>query len=277
MIYQERPTPPELAGVVSRLWFLEATPTRRFEKILPMPFVHVIVNLSTPYRLFDRRGTATAVADAFVSGLQSAYLVIESPTPIRHIGLELTPAGLHTMAPDATATSAGRVQDARLVLPGIDDLITHLRACAEPSGALDIIAGYTADARTSEVDPIVEATLDAIHADVDTRIGVLADRLGVSHRALIARCRTATGTTPKRHAQVVRFHRFVDAVHAAGGTPDWASLAAASGYYDQPDVIRAFRRFSGWTPAEYYRLVAEHGPDAAHFVPLDQVPVQAMS
>lgn len=275
VIYEERPAPPEVADAVTRLWFLEAEPTRRFEKILPMPFVHVIVNLSDLYRLFDSRGVSTVVADAFVSGLQSEYLVIESPHPIRHVGMELAPAGLHTMAPDAAGMSAGKVQDARAVLTEIDALVDPVRASTAPSGALDALAEFAKGARVGEPDTLVQAALDAIDDDPDVRIGALAERLGVAHRTFVTRFRAVTGTTPKQHAQVVRFHRFVDTAEGVVGAPDWARLAAASGYYDQPHVIRAFRRFSGWTPAEYHRVVAEHGPDAAHFVPLEQVPVQA--
>lgn len=270
--YEERPAPSGLEGTVSRMWFLEAPRVRRFEKILPLPFVHVIVNLSEPYAIHDRRGIATGVSDAFVSGLQSEYLVIESPPLIRHVGVELTPAGLHTMAPDASATSAAKVQDARAILPGIDAFVERVRAAPRPDGALDAAAEYVKAARVRENDPLVSTVLSAMHADPDVAVGRIADRLGVSHRTLIARFRAVTGTTPKQHAQVLRFHRFVDALPAPTDSPDWAGLAAASGYYDQPHVIRSFRRFSGWTPTEYRRLVADHGPDAAHFVPLDQAP-----
>lgn len=201
--------------------------------------------------------------------------MIESPPLIRHVGMELTPIGLHTMAPLLAAGSAGRVTPALDLLPGIDDLVVRLRASTGPEDALDAVMRHASDVRVREVDPLVDATLVAMQANVDIRIEALASRLGVSHRTLLSRFRTVTGTTPKRHAQVLRFHRFVDTVHESGGNPDWALLAAASGFYDQPHVIRAFHRFSGWTPAEYYRLVAEHGPEAAHFVPMEQVPVQA--
>lgn len=100
------------------------------------------------------------------------------------------------------------------------------------------------------------------NAEPEAAIGDLATAIGVSHRTLIARFRDATGLTPKAYAQVWRFHRFVAAVQENGEAPDWAGLAATSGCYDQPHVIRAFRRFSGWTPAEYYRRVVEFGPDA---------------
>jgi AraC-like DNA-binding protein len=275
--YVERSTTPELATIATRAWFLETSPVRPFEKILPLPFVHLIVNLSDPYRLFDREGAATEVSGAFVSGLQSEYLVIESPPVIRHVGIELTPAGLHALAPDAAATAAGRVQDARALMGGIDALVSRLRASANPDEALDTLFGFVADARVRDPDPLVAAALAAIDTEPDTAIGALVRDSGVAHRTLISRFRTVTGTTPKRYAQVLRFHRLVDAVQAGEGAPDWAGLAADAGYYDQPHVIRAFRRFSGWTPAEYHRLVAEHGRDAAHFVPLDQVPRAAQA
>ncbi|MGA8046956.1 MAG: AraC family transcriptional regulator [Dermatophilaceae bacterium] len=276
MIFAERLLPEDIAAVASRVWFLETEPLGAYEKILPLPFAHLIVNLSDPYRLFGSDGTGTVVADAFVSGLQSDYLVIESPPRIRHVGLELAPAGLHALAAGSGVRAAGRVQDARTLVPGIDDLAERLRSVADvtdPGPALDVMEGLADTA--GQVDEVVAAGLELLGRDPETTVTGVAEAVGSSPGAFIARFRAVTGVTPKQHAQVLRFHRFVGAVHESGGAPDWAGLAVAAGYYDQPHVIRAFRRFSGWTPTEYYRLVAEHGPIAAHFVPLDQVPTDA--
>lgn len=270
----ERAVPPELEGIVARAWYLEMPPIRRYEKILPLPFMHLIVNLSEPYRLFDQDGSATVVSEAFLSGLQSEYLVIESPPLIRHVGLELTPVGPQALAPDAVPTSVGHVQDARIVLEGVDDLAAALRG-AEPETTLVALLAFATAARRGEPDTLITGATEVIGAAPHAPIGSHAARLGVSASALATRFRRVTGTTPKIYAQVLRFHRLIDSLAQAHEDPDWASLAAASGYYDQPHVIRAFRRFSGWTPVEYRRLVAEHGPDAAHFVPLEQLPTQA--
>jgi len=272
MTYEERPAPPELAGIVTRLWFLETPPLRRYEKILPLPFVHLIINLSEAYRIHDRHGAASVVPEAFVSGLQSEFLVIESPPLIRHVGIELTPMGLHALAPGAAPTAAQAVRDAGALLPGIPGLVLSLRSVTLPDAALAAADRWLRERPLHPLDDVAGAALAAIERDPETTIGALAAELGVSHQRLVARCRAAAGTTPKQYAQVLRFHRLLDAVHAEGGPPEWAALAAASGYYDQPHVVRAFRRFSGWTPTEYYRLVSEHGPDAAHFIPLEKVP-----
>lgn len=275
MIYEERGVPPGLAGVVTRVWFLEAVPVRQFEKILPMPFVHVIATLSAPYRIFDPRGIGTLVPDVFVSGIQSEYLVIESPNPIRHLGFELTSTGLGALAPGMPRATGGRVSHAGELIPGLSDLAAGLRGGHGPDAALDATQEYLGSLTVHPVDPVAAAAVELVTAETERPIGDIAAALGVSRRELVDAFRHATGTTPKRYAQLVRFHRLIDAVHAGAGRPDWAGLAVHAGFYDQPHVIREFRRFSGWTPAEYYRLVAEHGPGAARFVPLDHVPAQA--
>jgi len=279
-MYQELPVPAGLGQVVARLWMLEAHPLRRFEKILPLPSVHVIVNLSTPYRLFDRSGAATLVSDAFVSGIQSEYLVIESPPRIRHVGAELLPAALPAVTDAAPPDVVDRVQDAGTLWTGVDRLVSDVRSAPTPAAAIDVLARFLLAHRTGRVtDPLVAGAVAAIHAEPSGPIADLAARGGVSHRTLIARFRAATGLTPKAYAQIWRFHTFVQTVHEQPGapdrarSPDWAALAAASGFSDQPHVIRAFRRFSGWTPADYYRRVVEFGPDAASFVPLEDVPI----
>lgn len=277
MIFEERPAPAGMDDAIGRVWFFEGLPPRPYEKILPMPFAHLIVNLSGPYRTYDRRGAGSIVPDAFVSGLQSEYLVIESPAQIRHLGVEFSPTGLAVLAPDLAGATSDRVRDAASILPGVSQFAARARTIDDGGDAVAALDRYLRRLPLHPADPVASAAVAHIHADSERPIGELASELGTSNHALVDRFRRATGTTPKRHARIVRFHRLIDAVHASGGPPDWATLAVSAGYYDQPHVIREFRAFSGWTPAEYYRLVGQHGADAAHFVPLEHVPTYASS
>ncbi|MCK0112436.1 AraC family transcriptional regulator [Ornithinimicrobium sp. F0845] len=283
MHYEERPPPPGLEDLVSRLWFLEAPRVRRFEKILPLPFVHLIVNLSDPYAVYDRSGAPTPVGETFLSGLQTEFLVIESPPVIRHVGVEVLPAGLGAVTDAAGPAVAGRVQDARALVPGLEDVAAAGRRDA-PEVALDRLVDVllARRARTrSRPDPLVIEALAALDADPNRPVSDLV--AGASQRTLLSRFRTATGLSPKSYAQVLRFHRLVTGLAdpaldgREAGAAAWSAVAVESGYYDQPHVIRAFRRFCGWTPAEYARRVAEFGADAALFVPLDEVPVSPLT
>lgn len=51
--------------------------------------------------------------------------------------------------------------------------------------------------------------------------------------------------------------------------PPWSEFVGASGYYDQPHVIRVFRALTGFTPSRCLEIVARYGTDYAAFVPLD--------
>ena len=81
-------------------------------------------------------------------------------------------------------------------------------------------------------------------ADVDW----MARQAGLSPRQFRRRCREEAGLGPKRLARVLRF-RYANRLAAAARRPDWSSVAAAAGYFDQAHLIRDFREFTGRTPA----------------------------
>ncbi|WP_157008539.1 helix-turn-helix domain-containing protein [Agromyces laixinhei] len=274
MRYEEQSAPEEWRPFVTRMWFLEAPRERRYEKILPLPFAHAIVNLSSPYRLIDPRGNASVVDEAFVSGIQSEFLLIENPTLIRHVGVEFTPDGLRAFSATPPSDVAGRILSASDVFGDIAGLIARVRAEPAPDAALPALESFLRAARRPDIgaDRLVSTILAAMQKHPDARIGDLAAHAGVSHKTVITHFRAACGIAPKHFAEVLRFHRFIVGLPLGDDLPSWADLAAVSPYYDQPHVIRAFRRFSGYTPAEYLRRVAEFGPDAASFVPLEDVP-----
>ncbi|MCO4255217.1 hypothetical protein [Pseudarthrobacter cellobiosi] len=89
MHFKECPAPPGLWPFVTGFWFIRASPAARYEKILPGPSAHLVLNLSDPYRLIDPAGSdgpAQEVAAGFYSGLQRTYLISENPAQIFNVG-----------------------------------------------------------------------------------------------------------------------------------------------------------------------------------------------
>jgi AraC-like DNA-binding protein len=78
-------------------------------------------------------------------------------------------------------------------------------------------------------------------------VSSVAVSLGVSERHLRRVFREAVGMSPKQFARLARFRY---ALRNAGkdGRPDWASIAAAAGYFDQAHLIAEFHAFAGVTP-----------------------------
>ncbi|MCB5273034.1 hypothetical protein BJG92_00546 [Arthrobacter sp. SO5] len=284
MLYEECPAPPALQPFVAAFWLVRGEPAARYEKILPGPSSHLVLNLSEPYRVIEpfRRGpgpdgpgrpAATEMTAGFHAGLQRSFLISENPERIFNIGAVLAPFGLPAFTAEPPAALQGRVVDADLIFPGFSGLRAELRD-PTPAQAFAALGAFLTD-RLRGAYRSDERAVSAVAAltTEDVRVGVLAGRLGVSESTLERIMARECGVGPKAYADVCRFHRFVTAASTLPkGAAAGRELLALADYYDQPHLIRAFRRFAGYTPSEYLRVVYEYGPEFATFVPLTGVP-----
>ena len=77
----------------------------------------------------------------------------------------------------------------------------------------------------------------------------LARALGTSERTLHRRLEQASGETPKRFIDRVRFETARTLLESSATSVK--QLAATSGYADETSFRRAFQRYSGMTPGAY--------------------------
>lgn len=259
MEYLWRPAHGPLASAVEGCWYQRGPAPSRVERILPMPRVHLVVNLSgQPYLVRTADTPWRELGRVFCSGLRDHVVLSAGPDLIINAGAVLRPDALPALGLDPIRL-AGKVADVAIELP----------FAPEDTGevVLDRLeAALRSRLLASSLDPVVRGVVRALDAQPGTPIGQLAAAAGMSHPALVPRFRRSTGITPKLFAELVRFHRMIDLI----SVPDdvsWSRLAAESGYYDQSHATRSFRQFAGLTPAAYYRKVREGGPDSVRFVP----------
>lgn len=214
----------------------------------------------------------TEVSTGFYAGLQRSYLISENPDQLFNVGARLTPFGMAAFTSLPPSEFQNRVVDAEIVLPGFSNLRESL-ANAEPDQAFAALIhflqqrlkpGYQADPRTEKATQIL--------AQQDVEINVLAKDLGIStstlERIMIRDC----GTTAKAYSDVCRFNRIVkQAAALPKGSVPGRELLHLADYYDQPHLIRTFKRFSGFTLSEYLQVVRNYGAEYATFVPLEEV------
>ncbi len=80
-------------------------------------------------------------------------------------------------------------------------------------------------------------------------IRAIAKHLDISERHLRRRFQGATGMSPKTYARQLRIAAAAIRADAAP-TPNWATIANDSGYFDQAHMIADFRNLCGQTPVE---------------------------
>ncbi|MFO3726217.1 AraC family transcriptional regulator [Butyricimonas muris] len=71
------------------------------------------------------------------------------------------------------------------------------------------------------------------------------------------------GTTPKEFIRIVRMQRALFMLQQDGATP-FAQVAYACGFSDQSHMIKEFKLFSGYTPAEYLTICAPYSDYFSH-------------
>lgn len=270
--YVEREPAPDLAHLVTRIWQLQMPSPQRFERIVPLPFAHFIVNLSAPYQVLRHGKTriGEVFAETFVSGLQTTYLVNENPPELHHIGVEFYPYGIESFSAFSAIELADRVLDGNTVFPGIGDL-REAALIATPEVAMDMVEDELRRRLRPALEPhpAVVSAVRAIAQRPDCSITAVAEHSGVSHKTLIAQFRRHCGVTPKVFADVYRHFHFLGELPQEGPLPTWTELVARSSYYDQPHFIRVFTRFTGMTPRAYFANVRQYGLGHPSFVVSD--------
>lgn len=247
-----RPGPPLDALIVAITYQAGDQPRTSVEKILPDPAAGLWVNLNQDeFRSFSD-GRAASVPGSMFAGPRGRASVIEFEQDRSHVwvafgtgaaaafGLPPQPAADELAPLSAFWGGRGNLLRERLLSAGSPDhmlremecvLLGQLRESAAPDPAMLAAARLLSGGR-----PVAE----------------VADDLGLLPRTLRRRFAAGLGLAPKRFARVQRLRRVVRAV-GGRNEADWAALAAAYGYSDQPHLIDEFRAIAGLTPGEYLR------------------------
>lgn len=133
----------------------------------------------------------------------------------------------------------------------MERLELQLAACASPVQAALLLEDIVEERVRSVPDRAIEMVVAMLETQAaSARVGVLAERLGLSERQLLRRCTTALGYGPKTLARILRFQQFRK-LAAAGADLCLAELAVEVGYADQPHLTRRCVRLAGETPAAH--------------------------
>lgn len=262
MRYEEFPPPPGLAGLVDCLWLAEspAAPaaTGLSHRVLPDNCTDILwqdsgaaffVGMMTTWFDVPASPTLRTVAVRFRPGAASLFLgglPLSSLTDGR-ADLELLWGRSHAARLGDALWSVARSDAERLQLL---TAALYQRLSLASAGARAACAVATRVAASQQLALQAVAQLEASGGAL--RVESLATQLGVSRQYLAALFREHVGLSPKLFARICRFRSARSAALALppdSHGPDWASLAAGSGYFDQSHLIRDFHDFAGAAPA----------------------------
>ncbi|MGV0790935.1 helix-turn-helix domain-containing protein [Mycolicibacterium sp. XJ1819] len=247
---------PSLRGVVLRYeGYAQRTPGPVTFRELPCTFVPIIIDLDAGWTVAHREHAAgdPLRLGSFVAGVTDGPVLVGHAGSAQCLQVDLTPLGARRLIGIPMSELANSSVPIDAVFGRFGGELVQ-RVGEAPTWATrfaiidDVIRARLADA--DPVDPGVEWSLHRIVTSGGaSSIGELAGELGWSHRRLIARYRDAVGLPPKLVARIVRFERLT-ALLATDPHADWASAAAACGYFDQAHLAREVRDLADLTPTE---------------------------
>ncbi len=244
-----------LAGLVVGVQGYEMASDAPLSHVQP-PFagLPLILGWADPVHVSGETYREPARATAFMAGLHDRFCVTALGRRQAGVQIDLTPVGAIRLLRRPLKSIANATVDlADLLGFEADALVARLVETRGWTERLRLAEAFLLDRLgAGETNALAAWTWDRLaRSRGAAAIDALAREAGVSRKHLTATFGDWFGLPPKALARVLRFDAAVKRIRRAPEAVDWARLAAACGYYDQPHFNRDFRAFAGLTPSEY--------------------------
>jgi AraC-like DNA-binding protein len=249
-----------LSAFIDCLWFQEGfSPTHARERVLPDGYTEIIINLHED-RLDvgddDPKADFVTSSGSLMYGPRSKPFIISRLRPTAILGIHFRPGGLSPFLKLPVEELHNQTVPLEMIWgQHSHDLRERLLNAPSLPYRFQVVEEFL-NARlrpTFTPHPAVTYTLHALRLPSNiTKIGDIADHLGISSRRLSQVFREQVGMTPKAFHRLQRFQRVLRVVDRTHDI-DWTALALSCGYFDQAHFIHDFKSFCGITPVEYYQ------------------------
>lgn len=261
MLFLARKPHPPLDRWVECLWLAECGPDYfGTEKIFPHGAAELIVNLSRPQRLLnkDDPSQATEYREAWVSGGQRSFLVVESTQDYKAVGIRFRPGGAYPFLRMPMIEFTDQVVELdQLWGRSVGLLRERLLEAVTPEAKFASIERFLLKLlRRERIEHrVVDYALARIGGDRNEGPFLIDDlirELGVSSRHLRRLFQRHVGLGPKLVTRILAFQRVLGHFESAVG-PRLTDISHLYGYYDQAHMIRDFKAFAGVSPSAFLK------------------------
>ena len=248
-------TPPApLSAFVANLWSLSDAPSHARERIVPSGTLELVINLDEDeFRIYDSLESSPfrRFPGAIVSGAYDRFFVIDTAEHASVIGVHFKPSGAAPFLGLPPGALAGTHVDLETLWgPAARELREMLCSARTTPRRFQILetALMAQLTRPFRRHGAVQAALGELGRG--TAVREIVGQVGLSHRRFIEVFSAEVGITPKLFGRIQRFQRASAVTHGLE-SPDWSTIAAECGYFDQSHLIRDFMAFSGFSPADF--------------------------
>ena len=274
-----RPGPPLDRHIELLTFYAGFEPQHDREKLIPDGAIQIIVDLTDrPKKLYAGETSPIGVdfSRSWISGMQQRWIIIEAQQAASMMVIRFRPGGAFAFVRHEATAFTNSVHALDNVINGraaaLRDRILEAPTIAAKFAATEawLIEQCAGDLALNPAAVHMAQRL----AQPGQRVADAAEATGVGDRQMRNVFDRWIGVSPKAYARIARFQRLLAASGAveladplnngdALPPPDWAALAAATGYSDQSHLHHDFVAFAGTTPGAYaaaYRGLSNYLP-----------------
>jgi AraC-like DNA-binding protein len=261
--YAELAAPRPLDALVRCFWFLSGEGLGpEPQVVVPDGRLEIILHLADPFFRVDADSSEHVQSRALLSGQLTAPVTLRAGAATDIVGIRFRTAAARAVLALPLSELTDRVESLDAIAP---KLATSLYAAAQRARTSSARVAALSQVLTRFVartpDALATAVIRSLDASAAPKVGMIADRFGVTARTLERKVRENTGLSPSVMRRVLRFRR---AFRMLDGAPagTWTRVALHAGYFDQAHLIRDFRQFAGAPPSEFFGA----GPELARAI-----------
>jgi len=253
-----------LSGIVKQYWAMEAchdSSEGHVQRIIPTGLSDLIFYKSSTPKCSDSK--RDYIGNIVVSGQQSSYYDLLICGELSLFAIILTPAGFTRL----TGIPASELRDNSVplnyLLPEISSKLEDLLFEADTFEEMVKVAesiflsvlqkeslGYASQFDFKRMSsPIKSMTMTFEDASLES----ISSAACMSKRHFERKFQDIVGLSPKQFIRVARFQKALD-VKNKFPEITLAQLASECGFYDQSHMTSEFKKFSGYTPGEYFKI-----------------------
>jgi AraC-like DNA-binding protein len=252
--YAEFPPRSDLAEVANCVWTFDGNDVISDQPIVPDGRCELIVHCGEPYLecLPDSTEAVRQVPILF-AGQVTRPLTLRATGPVSVVAVRFEPAGAWPFLGRSLSFFTDRRVDLRTIFgSAAEHLLTRIRS-APAARRLDIAQTFVADriaAAPDMRDALIERCVSAIYKSTSGSVEDIRREVDLSVRTLQRRFATVIGVSSRTLIAIVRFRRVFEALQDSEAA-NWTEAAHVAGYYDLPQLVRDFRRFTGRPPSAF--------------------------
>jgi AraC-like DNA-binding protein len=267
-----------LDAYIKCLWY--ATDSKPFLrlKMLPVPTLHVMVNLGDTFQVYepDQDKSFATCADSWSVGLWSSYHIMDVPRDQQIFNVSFKPGGAYPFLQFPLIDLHNQIVSLDAIWGDFAHEIRERLYAAPTLQARFSLLERLLLARLCEIphelNVVQYAVTEIARSHGSLSIRMLSDQIGISQKHLITQFKKMVGTTPKELARIYRFKHVLSSIDLVQPL-NWTLVAHQAYYYDQSHFNKDFAAFTGHSPSDYLRLrrrILTAKPENIQY--LDQLP-----